>query len=159
MALVDFIGSLILVVFAIATTIGAVGIAQRAANVSEGMGPGLFPFAISIILLGLGINQTVKTYQKYQANRIAQTGKPFFEKKGDMPRVVVMSLFIVLMLPLINFLGIIIACGLFVAASARFLGITNWAKIIGAGIATSLGTYLVFGKLLEMHLIKGIFGI
>jgi len=116
------------------------------------VGPRAFPFGLGVLLTGMAL---ILIGQTFVSAREPDRGDP----EEEVPvaaewwaigaTVGLLSLYGFLM----NYFGFIIASALTVASALVFvLRRRNWRLVLGMSAGLSLGTYLLFGKLLGIYL-------
>ena len=121
------------------------------------VGPRAFPFGLGILLTGLAL---VLIGQTFVSAREPDRGEPDGrEREAQVPAAAewwaigaTVGLLVLYGL-LMNYFGFIIASALTVASALVFvLGRRGWRLVLGMSAGLSLGTYLLFGKLLGIYL-------
>lgn len=109
----------------------------------EGPLAGFYPFIMS---LGVVIGSVIILVQAFQRKGVAQSDKPFIERKAVKPvlQVVIPS---TLMVFLTEYIGLYIAAGLYLAVYMRWIGRNRWRTVLLLSIVVPAASYIVFDKL------------
>jgi putative tricarboxylic transport membrane protein len=120
-------------------------------------GGGLFPFAASILLIGLAGLLTIQAFRGKAGSQASRT--PFFPGK-EAPRRILFGFAGLLgyryLLPVIGFSA---STGVFIFFLTRFLGRYGWAVSIGFAVITAVISYYLFQVWLKIPMPIPIFGI
>lgn len=108
----------------------------------------IYPRTLCVLMILLGAVIGVQAYRKEDSSKE--------EKDMDYKRVFASILTLIIYLLVLEKLGFIISTTLMVFLIPTMLGYKNVKVKLLTGIILSLTIYLVFGKLLSVHLPKGI---
>ena len=140
----DIVGSLLGALTGIAVVVGAIKLRVGTPTSPQ---PGFFPFLGGVALVVLSVILLV------QAWRGRSTGtEAFGEVRRPAILVVGMGVYVAILDPL----GYVLATSLIAALILRVLGVTSWRALGMASIALSVGTYVLFDRLLGIELPAGV---
>jgi hypothetical protein len=110
--------------------------------------PGFFPFLGGLFLIGLSIVLLVQGW----LGRSEQKQEAFGELRRPVILIVSMSIYTALLDPV----GYVLPTIAISVLILRVLGVTSW-KVLGlASVGLSVGTYILFGRLLGIDLPAGV---
>lgn len=142
----DVLGSLLLFLVGVGAVIGAVRLHVGSPTEPQ---PGFFPFLGGISLIFLS---TIIFFQGWLGP--SQKKAAF----GEVRRPALMLAVLIGLVAVLDRLGFVI--GTFVASGMilRILGVKSWRVLIITSLGLSLGTYLLFDRLLGIDLPMGVLG-
>jgi putative tricarboxylic transport membrane protein len=108
--------------------------------------PGFFPFFGGAALVALAAILFSRAWQ----------GKGERASFGDLRRPAALVASLVVYLVTLNVLGYVIATSVLAVAVLKILDTPSWGLAIGIGTGLSVGTYLLFDRLLGMGLPQGV---
>ena len=140
----DVVGSLLLALTGIAAVVGSVKLRIGTPTSPQ---PGFFPFLGGAALAVLSLLLLVQAWRGRSGGTEA-----FGEVRRPAILVVGMGVYVAILDPL----GYVPATILIAALILRVLGVTSW-RVLGVGsVALSVGTYLLFDRLLGVELPAGV---
>jgi putative tricarboxylic transport membrane protein len=142
--LADIAGSLILILVGIVAIIGAIGLHVGTPTEPQ---PGFFPFMSGAFILVLSSIILVQGWLG-RGNRPAKFG----EVRRPALLVVALIAFVAVLEPL----GYLITSLIIVALVLRIMGIRSWRVLLTTSFAMSIGTFVLFDRLLGIALPVGI---
>ncbi len=142
--LADMVGSLILILVGIVAVTGAIGLHVGTPTEPQ---PGFFPFLSGAFILVLSSIILVRGWLG-RGDREAKFG----EVRRPVLLVIVLMAFVAMLEPL----GYLIASLIIVALVLRIMGIKSWRVLLAASFAMSIGTFVLFDRLLGIALPVGI---
>jgi len=142
--LADIVGSLILILMGIVAIIGAIGLHVGTPTEPQ---PGFFPFMSGAFILVLSLIILVRGWLG-RGNRPAKFG----EVRRPALLVVALIAFVAVLEPL----GYLITSLIIVALVLRIMGIRSWRVLLTTSFAMSIGTFVLFDRLLGIALPVGI---
>ena len=113
--------------------------------------PGFFPFLAGAFLVGLSIVLFVQSYLG-RGNALRQPLEAFGTWHRPAILVVSMGVYTVLMEPV----GYVLPTIMLAAVVLRILGVKSWMVVGLVSFVLSVGTYVLFGKILGIDLPPGI---
>lgn len=118
-------------------------------------GPGVFPLALSILLLFTGLGWTLRREPKGKAEKSFDS-RDFLRKLGTPLKIVVLTLAFILALDRVGYLPTSL-----VYVFLLFWWVSRYKLWLAAGMAVLLavGSWFFFGKLLAVQLPKGFFSL
>ncbi len=139
----DVIGGGMLCVLAIAAGLGAT--ALRVGSLTEPQ-PGFFPLVGSVLLLAFSIVVIVRGCRG--AERARMSG-------GNLWRPFPLVAVLLVLAPAMDLLGYVVSSFITSAFVLRIMGVKSWWITVVTGLCLSVGTYLLFDKLLGVELPVG----
>lgn len=113
--------------------------------------PGFFPLLGGAVLIGLALVLLVQSFLgRGEASRLPQ--EAFGELRRPVILVVCLGLYTALMEPV----GYVLPTFLIAAVILRVLGVTSWKILGSASLGLSIGTYVLFGRILGIDLPAGV---
>lgn len=152
----DKIIGIVLLLFGIAILIGTLYF-YPIGSVSA-PGSGLFPFLISLLMIGLSVSLVIQSHRKYQKGGNA-TLNPFFPEKESFRRVLYAFILLIcfrILLPIFGFAPITL---LFCLCLTFYLGHYSFMTSLFFSIVTASMLYFIFQVWLMVQFPLGIFGI
>jgi len=117
----------------------------------EGPRAGFFPFLMS---LGVVIGCLIVISNAIRRKGVSKSTKPFIARGGIKP-VLWVVLPASLMVFSIEYLGLYMAAGLYMAFYMRFIGKSRWRTVLTISILVPLASYYVFDKLFLIPMPSG----
>lgn len=142
--LLPLVVAIVLVVVAVATIWRSIGLDYWTAL---GPGPGFLPFWIGVLLLGLSIGWSVRTFRARRRSTDTDTDTPL-----DVRRLVVVVVSLVALATLLEVLGYQLSMALFLFFHLKVLGRRGWLLSVAIALAGSFGVFTVFTRLLTVDL-------
>lgn len=139
----DVIGGLALCALSIAAGIGSVSL--RIGSPTEPQS-GFFPFAGSILLFVFSVVIILQGLLGPQKER---------EAAGEAGRPTALVLVMTVLVAALNPLGYVVSTFIASGFILRIMGVKSWRVLIITGLCLSVGTYLLFDKLLGVDLPVG----
>ena len=118
---------------------------------SAGPEPGLYPFLLAAGLIGASM---VVLGQAFIRWRTSELDKPFLAP-GALKPVLSVAIPAALMVFLIEYIGLYLAAGLYLAVYMRWIGRQRWITVLGVSILLPLAGYLMFEKWFQIPLPEG----
>lgn len=113
--------------------------------------PGFFPLLGGFVLVGLALILLVQSLLgRGEASR--QPQEAFGELRRPAILVLCLGVYTILMEPV----GYVLPTFVIAAVILRILGVMSWTIVVLAGAGLSIGTYLLFGRILGIDLPAGI---
>jgi len=126
------------------------GTGLAAANMSVGTlkqpGPGLWPFVLSVALVGLAATQLATAPASGAGGSAGSTSVHVWLTVGDLAAY---SL-------LVEQLGFIVTTALFLAFQLRIVEREGWRTVVGVAVLATAASYVVFGWILGVQLPSGL---
>lgn len=141
----DIIGSLVLILVGIGVVVESIRLQIGTPLMPQ---PGFFPFLGGFLLIGLSIVLLVQGWM----GRSEQKQEAFGELRRPVILIVSMSVYTALLDPV----GYVLPTIAISVLILRVLGVTSWKVLILAGVGLSVGTYVLFGRLLGIDLPQGV---
>jgi len=142
--LADIVGSLILILVGIVAIVGAIGLHVGTPTEPQ---PGFFPFLSGAFIFVLSAIILARGWLG-RSDREAKFG----EVRRPALLVVVLIAFVAILEPL----GYLITSLIIVALVLRIMGIKSWGVLLTTSFAMSIGTFVLFDRLLGIALPVGI---
>ena len=142
----DVVGGLVGALTGIAVVVGSLGLRIGTPSSPQ---PGFFPFLGGMALVALSCVLVV------QAGLGRSTGTESF---GEVRRPALLVGGLGVYVGLLDPLGYVLATILIAGVILRVLGVTSWRVLAVGSVALSLGTYLLFGRVLGVDLPPGVLG-
>lgn len=120
------------------------------------VGPRVFPWAVGIGLLILGVLFVLRTTVLLDKDLAAEAMEE--EASTDWRTTLLGLVSLVAYAVLLHPLGYALATALFFPLAARLLGSTHWRRDILIGLAFGFGIYLIFTRVLGVRLPAGLLG-
>jgi putative tricarboxylic transport membrane protein len=140
----DIVAGIVLIFVGIGAIVGAVGL--RVGTLTEPQ-PGFFPFVSGVSILILSSIILVQGWLGRTKSRIS-----FGEIRRPAMLIAVLIAFVGLLEPL----GYIIASPIMVVLALRIMGIRSWKVLLTTSLGLSIGTFILFDRLLGITLPVGI---
>jgi putative tricarboxylic transport membrane protein len=140
----DILASLVLILIASGAIIGAIGL--RIGTPTEPQ-PGFFPFLSGAVILVLSL---VILFRGFAGRTGSRQG--FGEIRRPAMLVGVLIVFVVLL----ESLGFILASLIAIVLVLRIMGLRSWRVLLISAFAFSIGTFLLFDRLLGIPLPAGV---
>ncbi len=140
----DIIGSSFLFLLGVGALIGAI---QLKVGTPVEPQPGFFPFVGGIMLLVFSTIIFVKAWLGQSEQKVAF---------GDMSRPAMLLGVMVLLVVILERLGYVIGTLIASVLILRILGVKSWLTLIVTSLSLSIGTYILFDKLLGVELPVGL---
>jgi putative tricarboxylic transport membrane protein len=140
----DVVGSLFLFFLGIGAVIGAIRLHVGSPTEPQ---PGFFPFLGGISLIVLSTIIFLKGWMGQSENKVAF---------GEVGRPALLLVVMVALVAVLDHVGYVI--GTFIASGLilRILNVKSWRTLILTSLCLSIGTYILFDKLLGIELPVGI---
>lgn len=145
----DTVVAALLVVFALAMIRQATKLPVGWTGI--GPGSGFFPFWLSI---GVAVASVAIFRQSLRAPRSAEGEEPFIPQRAYKPLLIVL-LPMVAVIALMDWLGIYIGGGLYLAGYMRFVGRFRWPTVLVISVAIPTVLFFIFEKWFLLPLPKG----
>jgi putative tricarboxylic transport membrane protein len=142
--LTDMAGSLVLILLGIGAVIGAIGL--RVGTPTEPQ-PGFFPFLSGAFIIILSSIIFVQGCLGRSKSKISL---------GEIQRPAMLVAVLIVFVALLEPLGYVIASPFVVALVLRIMGIKSWRVLLVTSLALSIGTFVLFDRLLGITLPVGI---
>jgi putative tricarboxylic transport membrane protein len=132
----------------------ALGIGVAVESVSLGLrtrlgpGPGLLPLLLGVLLVVLA---AIWAVQSLLAARAA-TAPDDAAEPLDLPYIAVVITSLIALAGLLDLIGFQIAMALFLLLHLRWIGRRGWLPSIGLAVAGSVGTFVLFDRVLQVPL-------
>lgn len=139
----DVIGGGILCTLGIGAAIGS--IALRVGSPTEPQ-PGFFPFVGSILLLLFSVVIVLQGWLGAEQKRAP---------RGNVWRPLPLVVVLVVLAPVMNLLGYVVCTFITSTFILTIMGVKSWRVTVITGLCLSVGTYLLFDKLLGVDLPVG----
>jgi putative tricarboxylic transport membrane protein len=144
----DIIGSVVLILIGIGVVIGSIRLHVGTPLMPQ---PGFFPFLGGFLLIGLSLVLLVQGWLgRNEAPR--QPREAFGEWRRPLILVVSMSVYTAVL----EWLGYVLPTIALSVVILRVLGVTSWKVLILASVGLSVGTYVLFGRILGIDLPAGV---
>jgi putative tricarboxylic transport membrane protein len=143
----DLIGSVLLILTGIGVIIESI---RLKIGTLRGPQPGFFPFVGSILLIALALVLLIRSWRGGEASD--QPREAFGELRRPVILVVGMGVYAGVLDPI----GYLISTLLIAAVVLRVLGVRSWKVISLGSLSLSLGTYLLFDRILGIDLPPGV---
>jgi len=144
----DIIASGLLILLGIAVVIESIRLQVGTITHPQ---PGFFPFVGGLLLIGLAVVLLVQGWLK-RGKASRQPREPLGEMLRPVILIVSMSVYTVVLEPV----GYLLPTILMTAVILRILGVTSWRVLGLSSLGLSVGTYLLFGRLLGVDLPSGV---
>ena len=142
----DIVGSILLILVGIGVVIESIRLQVGTPLMPQ---PGFFPFLGGFVLIGLS---AVLLFQGWFGKAERGPEEAFGELRRPVILIVSMSVYTAVLDPLGYVLPTIVLSGVIL----RVLGVTSWKVLILASLGLSVGTYVLFGRILGIDLPQGI---
>ena len=139
----DIIGSLLFMSVGIGVTIGAIGLHVGKATEPQ---PGFFPFLSGAIILVLSLVILIRGFAGRTEGR---------ENFGEIRRPAMLVGVLIVFVALLEPLGFIITSLIAILLVLWIMGVKSWRALLISAFAFSIGTYLLFDRLLGITLPAG----
>lgn len=113
--------------------------------------PGFFPLIAGLLLIFLALIFLLQNWLE-RGKASQQPREAFGELRRPVILVVSMGVYTALLMPV----GYVLPTIFITALILRVLGVTSWKILGGASVALSVGTYILFGRILGIDLPAGI---
>jgi putative tricarboxylic transport membrane protein len=144
----DIISSFLLILIGIGVVIGAIRLHVGTPLMPQ---PGFFPFLGGFLLTGLSLVLLVKSCLS-RGKAPQHSRGTFGEWRRPMILVLGMSVYTAVM----EMLGYVLPTFALSAVILRVLGVTSWKLLILVSFGLSVGTYVLFGRILGIDLPAGV---
>jgi putative tricarboxylic transport membrane protein len=145
----DVVGGILLILIGIGVVIESIRLQVGTPLMPQ---PGFFPFLFGLLLIGLSIILLIQGWfgrgKSSQQTQVATFG----ELRPPMILVVSMIVYTAVLEPL----GYVLPTIAISAVILRVMGLTSWKAISLTSLSLSLGTYILFGRILGIDLPLGI---
>jgi len=141
----DIIGSVLLILVGIGVVVESIRLKVGTPLMPQ---PGFFPFLGGLLLIGLSIVLLVQGW----LGRSEQKQEAFGELRRPVILIVSMSVYTAILDPV----GYVLPTIAIAVLILRVLGVTSWKVLILASVGLSVGTYILFGRLLGIDLPAGV---
>lgn len=147
----EVVAEFVLIIISVVWIITSIPLFEKA--VHHDVGPGLFPLIAGVAGLLCGISGNISLWRKKKLSISAEHKGTVIELPAcKLAAVVAVYIF------LSNLLGFTISTILFSVCVAWMFGAKKWSTIILVSIGVSIGTYLIFVRLLSVDLPRGLLG-
>jgi putative tricarboxylic transport membrane protein len=136
----DMIGGLVLFVLSVGTLIGSIFLKIGTPTEPQS---GFFPFLGSAALL---VFSAVIFFQGWLGKEKGQASG------GDVLRPALLVVVLIIFVAVLDLLGYVVATFIASGFILRIMGVKSWRVLIITGLCLSIGTYLLFDKLLGVEL-------
>ena len=144
----DIIGSILLILVGIGAVVESIRLHIGTPLMPA---PGFFPFLGGLLLVGLSLSLLIQGWLG-RGKSSQQPREAFGKLRPPVILIVSMSVYTAVL----EFLGYVLPTIVLVAVILRVLGVKSW-KILGlAGLGLSVGTYVLFGRILGIDLPAGV---
>jgi uncharacterized membrane protein YhhN len=140
----DIVAGIVLILVGIGAIVGAIGL--RLGTPTEPQ-PGFFPFLSGVSIFILSSILLVQGWLGRTESRIS-----FREIQRPAMLIAVLIAFVGLLEPL----GYIVVSPIIVVLALRIMGIRSWRVVLTTSVALSMGTFILFDRLLGITLPVGI---
>src|SRR3990172_1837390 len=140
----DIIGSGILILFGIVGIIGAIGL--RIGTPTEPQ-PGFFPFLSGAIIIIFSLIIIVQGWYGSAGDK---------KSLGDIRRPAMLVGVLIIFVSILEPLGFIITSLIAIALVLFIMGVRSWQTLLISSFAFSIGTFLLFDRLLGITLPTGV---
>ena len=144
----DIIGSVVLILIGTGVVIGSIRLKVGTLLMPQ---PGFFPFLGGILLIGLSLILLIQGWLN-RGTEPRQPREAFGEWRRPLILVVSMSLYTAVL----EALGYVLPTILLSAVILRVLGVTSGKVLVLASMGMSVGTYYLFGPILDIDLPTGV---
>jgi putative tricarboxylic transport membrane protein len=144
----DIIGSAVLILIGIGVVIGSIRLGIGTPLMPQ---PGFFPFLGGFLLIGLSLVLLVQGWLG-RGKASEQPRKAFGEWRRPLILVVGMGVYTAVL----EWLGYVLPTIALSVVILRVLGVTSWKVLILASVGLSVGTYVLFGRILGIDLPAGV---
>jgi uncharacterized membrane protein YhhN len=142
--LADVVAGIVLIFVGIGAIVGAVGL--RVGTPTEPQ-PGFFPFLSGLSIFILSSIILVQGWLGRTENRI---------RFGEIRRPAMLIAVLIAFVGLLEPLGYVLACPIIVVLALRIMGIRSWKVLLTTSLGLSIGTFVLFDRLLGITLPVGI---
>jgi putative tricarboxylic transport membrane protein len=139
----DVVGSLFLFLLGAGAVIGSFRL--RVGSITEPQ-PGFFPFLAGISLIALSSIILVKAWIGHSQKEVAF---------GEVKRPALLLLVMIVLVAVLNRLGYVIGTLVASGLILRILNVKSWRVLLLTSLCLSIGTYILFDKLLKIELPVG----
>jgi putative tricarboxylic transport membrane protein len=143
----DLIGSVLLILTGIGVIIESI---RLKVGTLRGPQPGFFPFVGSILLIALSLALLIRS------RRGGETSQHPREVFGEVRRPAILVAGMGIYAGVLDPLGYLISTLLIAAVVLRVLGVRSWKVLSLGSLGLSVGTYLLFARILGIDLPPGI---
>jgi uncharacterized membrane protein YhhN len=140
----EIVAGLVLIVAGIGVIAGAIGLGIGTPTEPQ---PGFFPFLSGVIIFILSSILFAQGWLGRTQGRISF---------GEMRRPTMLIAVLIAFVGLLDPLGYIIASPILVALALLIMGIRSWRVLLTTSVALSMGTFILFDRLLGITLPVGI---
>jgi len=145
----DIIGSVVLILIGIGVVIGSIRLHVGTPLMPQ---PGFFPFLGGFLLIGLSLVLLVQGWLGRDKAPRQPREAAFGEWRRPLILVVSMSVYTAVL----EWLGYVLPTIALSVVILRVLGVTSWKVLILASVGLSVGTYVLFGRILGIDLPAGV---
>ena len=144
----DIIASILLILVGMAVSIEAIRLKVGTFSQPE---PGFYPFFVGLLLMGIAFVLLVQSW------RGRATASPQGdEANGDLRRPMILLASMGVYTALMDPIGYVLPTILVGAVVLRITGVTSWKKIGLISVGLSVGTYVLFSRILGIDLPAGV---
>ncbi len=143
----DLIGSVLLILTGIGVVIESV---RLKIGTLHGPQPGFFPFVGSILLIALSLVLLIQSWRGGEASHQPE------EASGELRRPAILVAGMGIYSAVLDPLGYLISTLLIAAVVLRVLGVRSWKVLSLGSLGLSVGTYLLFDRILGIDLPPGV---
>jgi putative tricarboxylic transport membrane protein len=144
----DVIGSVLLVFVGIGVVIESIRLKVGTFLMPQ---PGFFPFLGGFLLIGLSLILLVRGW--LGRGKASQQPQEAF---GELRRPVILIVSMSIYTAVLELLGYVLPTIVISAVILRVLGVTSWKVLSLASLGLSVGTYVLFGRILGIDLPSGV---
>ena len=145
----DVVGAILLILLGIGVVIESIRLKVGTPLMPQ---PGFFPFLFGFLMIGLSI---IHLFQGWlgRGKSSQQTQVATF---GELRPPVVLVVSMIAYTAVLEWLGYVLPTIFISAVILRVMGLTSWKAVSVTSLSLSLGTYILFGRILGIDLPAGI---
>jgi putative tricarboxylic transport membrane protein len=144
----DIIGSVVLILIGTGVVVGSIRLHVGTPLMPQ---PGFFPFLGGLLLVGLSLVLLVQGW-------LGRDKVPLHPREafGEWRRPLILVVSMGVYTAVLERLGYVLPTIVLSAVILRVLGVASWKVLILASVGLSVGTYVLFGRLLGIDLPAGV---